>query len=1026
MSADLGWALFALALGWAALLPWPVVQGPSSWVAWVALALSGLYASGQQLRGRSLLLLGALSAFGLTLLAHGYEAFAALPWALGALLVYLGGRQQLATPERRSALVHLFAAVTAWHFFLGWGQGTGAGVGLVADILARGRLQGAMATPNVLAAFILLWLPLSLELALFSRGPRWGLWLSVPLGALALLSTASTGAALALCLAAVFFVLPHKRLTLAWKLVFTALSLGLLAYLAYSRAQTFTFAGDGHDAFSGRWRHWKPALMALAEAPLFGLGPARAQSALAALSAHGEDPHSWPLWLALRFGVLGLLAGLGLLALLWAKVRVRLRLASLGDGSLGLALGLTAALIQGLGELSYSQPLVPLLSFAWAGALSSSRWQSSPVALPGRFAWQGALVLFGICLFWAGILPWQMPLLLTLLTLFLLHARAQVPAFNAQTGVERGLSAASVLLLALTAFSTTPGTSLGLSIALTGIALAWMALRRNAWPWQTSLRTLLLSLGLLAALGLLAGMAIHNEGPLDSVRSVFPNQNLFASLLLAPAYLACVGLRRGPGSKVLAYGGKVALGAALVACGSRGALVALGVALVWIFLRSSRGEAARRDSWLAAIALLALSLWLPYSRFKPAALAAPAADAYRYERLEFWRQGALLALERPLTGWGLGAFQSAMHSRDLPTKAGEEALGRYRLRLEHAHQEFIEMGAEMGLAALALALVAIGALLRRCWSQRSRSEDEVYYESVLLLLLAHAMVDFPFRTPLAWALGGMILALRFPQRRGASGLGAEPLPALPLMLAASLAVSFTLGVWVDRQARAVPTQRAVRMDAAAQLLAPLDARAWDSRARRTVQAGRDPRWLLRKALAQSATLEQDPEMDLALYRLCLASAPYYGTVKSDPIELLLRSGSSLRDSLPQASTALVLALQAREHLQRVVAAWPTFAAAWLELAQLEHSMGQVAHARASLQRCLDLEPAFARALELRLKTLDSKAPGARALESSTLDVLDRLQPLRVRAIEPYSKALLEADWVWIEARLKKRLSAREN
>lgn len=129
--------------------------------------------------------------------------------------------------------------------------------------------------------------------------------------------------------------------------------------------------------------------------------------------------------------------------------------------------------------------------------------------------------------------------------------------------------------------------------------------------------------------------------------------------------------------------------------GSRGALLALGAAMLVIVVRMKR-----RSLGLALVVLFAIAfVWQAGDTMKNRASSIDeySEDASATGRLDAWEAGAKMMAANPLTGVGPGAF----------LRAFPDFSDKYPLQ---AHNTFVQFGAEFG----PLALVAIAVLLASC------------------------------------------------------------------------------------------------------------------------------------------------------------------------------------------------------------------------------------------------------------------------------------------------------------------------
>jgi O-antigen ligase len=190
----------------------------------------------------------------------------------------------------------------------------------------------------------------------------------------------------------------------------------------------------------------------------------------------------------------------------------------------------------------------------------------------------------------------------------------------------------------------------------------------------------------------------------------------------------------------------VVLLASLVATTSRGALLALvgGLLLSALVCRPS----AKRVLFVLASTLACVGLAL--------ALAGPDRLVVRFarahedvrDRVAGWTAALALCTERPVLGWGLGAYPAAV-ALHAPLQARLGSVHKHLLLAPH--DDYLQLGAEMGLPALGVALwgaaAALGKARRDPWAFAS-----------LAGLLLHAAIDFPLGVPALGALAVVIAA----------------------------------------------------------------------------------------------------------------------------------------------------------------------------------------------------------------------------------------------------------------------------
>ena len=138
-------------------------------------------------------------------------------------------------------------------------------------------------------------------------------------------------------------------------------------------------------------------------------------------------------------------------------------------------------------------------------------------------------------------------------------------------------------------------------------------------------------------------------------------------------------------------------------------------------------------------------------------------------RRQLYASTVAMIAERPATGHGLGAFESAY-----PRFATFD-LGR---RVNHAHNDWLEWAAEGGLL---VPLCLLGFLALTAWHARRH-----LWSWGIAFVLAHSLVDYPLQRPgmsgWFWVLSGTVLAAASneknnPRRRSSKRRSSNPNPA---------------------------------------------------------------------------------------------------------------------------------------------------------------------------------------------------------------------------------------------------------
>jgi len=261
----------------------------------------------------------------------------------------------------------------------------------------------------------------------------------------------------------------------------------------------------------------------------------------------------------------------------------------------------------------------------------------------------------------------------------------------------------------------------------------------------------------------------------DEASGTFINRNHFAGYL-AMTLPFCLLLALGPPrraaagrswrdralaltqpSRLVSLGG--ALAAAVVWAGvilsySRGGLA---VALVVTGIVAWQAKAGDRRRWIVLATLLGPALWLMWQEVK-APGARFVADGQEITSLSgrtpVWRSSLDILRDYPLLGSGIGTFEDAFILYR-PSAV--------RLRWDHAHNDWLQVGTEAGLVGLGAALWLVLATLRRARGPSRPAADGRPYHACIGAAVTgaalHAVVDFGLRIPaiavLAAVLAGM-------------------------------------------------------------------------------------------------------------------------------------------------------------------------------------------------------------------------------------------------------------------------------
>jgi len=181
----------------------------------------------------------------------------------------------------------------------------------------------------------------------------------------------------------------------------------------------------------------------------------------------------------------------------------------------------------------------------------------------------------------------------------------------------------------------------------------------------------------------------------------------------------------------------------LLFTGSRGGVIAFSLAflITEIVFRFRAGKERPSGAFWSVIAtIVVLALVLGGGSVIEKTLA-KGGDTYRPS---IWQASLETGAKHPLLGAGGGAYEVATEALKPPALAEK--------RLDHAHNDYLELFVEFGLVGVVLAVAALWVAGRRLYSQavfRSASSSALMYgvSVSLLSLLLHGLVDFNFNIP---------------------------------------------------------------------------------------------------------------------------------------------------------------------------------------------------------------------------------------------------------------------------------------
>lgn len=122
-------------------------------------------------------------------------------------------------------------------------------------------------------------------------------------------------------------------------------------------------------------------------------------------------------------------------------------------------------------------------------------------------------------------------------------------------------------------------------------------------------------------------------------------------------------------------------------------------------------------------------------------------------RTQVSRDTARMAKVRPWFGWGVGSFEIVF-----PIFQGNylrDKNGRSEARFEFAHNDWLQLAAEAGLAGLLVVVIPVGVETRRIWRKSGLAGR--WGAAGCGVIAVYAWIDFPFNNPAVLVLWNVLL-----------------------------------------------------------------------------------------------------------------------------------------------------------------------------------------------------------------------------------------------------------------------------
>jgi O-antigen ligase len=119
-------------------------------------------------------------------------------------------------------------------------------------------------------------------------------------------------------------------------------------------------------------------------------------------------------------------------------------------------------------------------------------------------------------------------------------------------------------------------------------------------------------------------------------------------------------------------------------------------------------------------------------------------DPFAYDRIQIWKSSLAMIRDHPLGGVGLGTYGEYFEQYRFPT---ENWIARYSKTTDLAHNEFLQVGAELGIPGFILAIALVVWIFRYGLQQRTSSKTKESLLIALLAVLVQSFVNSVFHSP---------------------------------------------------------------------------------------------------------------------------------------------------------------------------------------------------------------------------------------------------------------------------------------
>lgn len=227
-------------------------------------------------------------------------------------------------------------------------------------------------------------------------------------------------------------------------------------------------------------------------------------------------------------------------------------------------------------------------------------------------------------------------------------------------------------------------------------------------------------------------------GPRMRVYSTLGNPNHVGAFLAAVLPLVALPVLVSP-RRWTNPANAILVGAAIVATGSRGALLGAAAGLSWLLLSGVVPRRAGAVTLLIGLAAIGTGVILGPSR--------TLGETWR-GRVYIWSVAAPHLLNHPVTGWGPGSFAATYPLWEAGIERGvDRDVRTYAAAQVHAHNDYVERLSELGVPGVVVWCAILAWVLAAARARKDGSEGAIAAAAAagVAALAAVSLVDFPMQ-----------------------------------------------------------------------------------------------------------------------------------------------------------------------------------------------------------------------------------------------------------------------------------------